>query len=142
MATQGVLRLTVKDACLERDVGTTDDLVMDPYVVISNKKHSVRTNTIENGGKTPCWNECIELEVVNISDDILLRVMDENIASNAEIGRCSIKLGAMCVNGGLENTWPIAFGNDRAGRIQLHGEWCPTGSDPVSFSASAKPGLQ
>ena len=142
MATQGILRLTVKEAVLERDVGTEDDLVMDPYVVVNNKKHSVRTHTVENGGKTPCWNEVIELEVTNISDDILLRVMDENIATNAEIGRCSIKLGAMCVSGGLDNSWPIAFGAYRAGRIHLHGEWCPTGSDPVSFSASAKPGLQ
>ena len=57
------------------------------------------------------WNEVIELDVNSIADDILLRVMDENISTNAEIGRCQIKLAAMCVNGGLENTWPIAFGN-------------------------------
>ena len=142
MATQGTLRLHVKTATLERDVGTQDDLVMDPYVVISNRVHATRTRALENAGKTPCWNECIELEISDISDDILLRVMDENVGSNTEIGRCSIKLAAMCVSGGLDSTWSLAFGNKRAGKIHIHGEWEPAGSDPVSVSASAMPGLQ
>ena len=35
MATQGTLALRVIEATLDRDVGTADDLCMDPYVVIS-----------------------------------------------------------------------------------------------------------
>ena len=92
-----------------RDVGTAEDLVMDPYVVVTNRQNGARTQALENAGKTPCWNECIELQVGSIADDIELRVMDENIGSNAEIGSCSIRLAAMCVSGGLENWWPIAF---------------------------------
>ena len=61
MATQGCLRLSVIDAVLERDVGTADDLVMDPYVVISNRINAARTTALEDAGKTPCWNETIEL---------------------------------------------------------------------------------
>ena len=117
MATSGVLRLTVKEAQLDRDVGTADDLVMDPYVIISNKSHASRTTAKVDAGKAPVWNETIELEVNNISDDILLKVMDENVGTNCEVGRCSIKLAAMCVNGGLESTWNLGFGNQRAGRI-------------------------
>ena len=37
MTTRGTLTLTVIDAQLERDVGTADDLVMDPYVVVTNR---------------------------------------------------------------------------------------------------------
>ena len=37
MATHGTLRLTIIEADLQRDVGTADDLVMDPYVVVNNK---------------------------------------------------------------------------------------------------------
>ena len=37
MATLGVLRLSITEAELVRNVGTADDLVMDPYVVVSNK---------------------------------------------------------------------------------------------------------
>ena len=68
--------------------------------------------------------------------------MDENVASNTEIGNCKIRLSAMCVEGGLENWWPIAYNGKKAGRIHLHGEWIASGSDTMSFSASSKPGLQ
>ena len=37
MATQGTLVLHIMEAQLDRDVGTADDLVMDPYVVITNR---------------------------------------------------------------------------------------------------------
>jgi Ca2+-dependent lipid-binding protein len=102
----------------------------------------MRTETIEDGGKTPTWNETFDLTVTQINDNITLRVMDENANANTEIGTCSIKLAAMCVNGGLESWWPIAFGPNQAGRIHLHGEWLPCGSDPVSVSAAAMPGQQ
>ena len=142
MATQGCLRLTVIEAALDRDVGTADDLCMDPYVVIKNNCNQMRTQTIEDGGKTPSWNETFDLNVTQINDNITLRIMDENINANTEIGTCSIKLAAMCVSGGLESWWPVAFGSKQAGRIHLHGEWIPSGSDPVSVSASAMPGQQ
>ena len=71
----------------------------------------MRTETIEDGGKTPTWNETFDLEVTQINDNITLRVMDENVRANTEIGCCSIKLAAMCVTGGLENWWPIAHGS-------------------------------
>ena len=63
MATQGTLRLTVIEAALDRDVGTAEDLCMDPYVVIANKANQMRTQTIEDGGKTPTWNETFDLNV-------------------------------------------------------------------------------
>ena len=142
MATQGTLRLTVIEAVLERDVGTADDLIMDPYVVIRNRNNAARTRALEDAGKTPCWNETIELDVQNIGDDIDLRVMDENVASNTEIGCCYIKLAAICVEGGLQSWWPIAYNGKKCGRIHLNGEWIASATDPVAFAASQKPGLQ
>ena len=102
----------------------------------------MRTQTIEDAGKTPVWNETFDLNVRQINDDILLRVMDENVNANTEIGTCSLKLAALCVNGGLENWWPISFGPKQAGRIHMIAEWFPAGSDPVSVSAAAMPGQQ
>ena len=130
--TKGCLRLHVIEAVLDRDIGTADDLVMDPYVVISNKQNAARTTAKEDAGRNPVWNEVIELEVNNISDDIHLRVMDENVGANCEIGCCSIKLAAMCTPGGLEDWWGIAFGNKKAGRIHLRGEWVNGSADPVA----------
>ena len=140
MATCGTLRLTVIQAILERDVGTADDICMDPYVVIANRANQTRTQTIEDGGKTPQWNETFDLTVNQINDDLTLRVMDENVNANTEIGTCSIKLAALCVNGGLESWWPISYGSKQAGRLNLNADWIPAGSDPVSVSAAAMPG--
>ena len=61
MATLGVLRLTVTEAELVRNVGTADDLIMDPYVVVSNRQHANRTSAKEDAGLHPVWNETIEL---------------------------------------------------------------------------------
>ena len=102
----------------------------------------MRTQTIEDAGKTPVWNETFDLNVRQINDDIALRVMDENVNANTEIGTCSLKLAALCVNGGLENWWPISYGPKQAGRIHMIAEWFPAGSDPVSVSAAAMPGQQ
>ena len=113
---------------------------MDPYVVISYNCGSMRTRTIEDGGKTPSWDETFELNINQINGNLTLRVMDENVNANTEIGTCSIKLAAVCVNGGLESWWPIAFGNKQAGRLHICAEWNPCGSDPVSVSAAAMPG--
>jgi len=134
--------LIVIEAVLTRDVGTADDLQMDPYVVIRNRSNAMRTETKWDAGKTPVWNEPLEVSVSNISDDLELRVMDENEATNAEIGSCSIKMSSMCVSGGNQDWFQLAFGGKPAGRIQLRGEWYPVGIDPVAFSASRSPGLQ
>ena len=82
MATKGSLRLTIIEAVLERDVGTADDLIMDPYVVVRNGQFSARTNALEDAGKTPVWNETIELSIERMNEDVALRVMDENIGAN------------------------------------------------------------
>ena len=66
-------RLRVASGALY-DVATADDICMDPYVVIANKANQMRTQTIEDAGKTPVWNETFELNVNQINDNISLRV--------------------------------------------------------------------
>ena len=78
-------------------MGTADDLVMDPYVVVTNRQNAARTTAKENAGTSPCWNETIDVDVQRMNDDIEVKVMDENVGTNTEVGRCSIKLSAMCV---------------------------------------------
>ena len=134
--------MTVIEAVLTRDTGTANDLQMDPYVVISNRSNSMRTETKWDAGKTPTWNETLDVIVNAISDDVELRVMDENVATNSVIGNCTIKMASMCVSGGLDEWLQLAHGSKSAGRIHLRGEWCPVGSDPIAFSASRMPGLQ
>ena len=48
----------------------------------------------------------------------------------------------MAVNGGLESWWNLSWDNKVVGKIHMKGEWMPCGSDPVSVSAAASPGLQ
>ena len=115
MSTQGILRLTIVEATLTRDVGTADDLQMDPYVVIKNNNNAMRTDTKWDAGKAPKWNETLDVDVGNISDNLTIRVMDENAGTNSEIGCCEVKMASMCVSGGLDSWFPIVFGNKCAG---------------------------
>ena len=142
MATQGTLRLTIVEAQLTRDTGTADDLKMDPYAVIKNRSNAQRTETKWDAHKTPVWNETLDLQVSNISDNLSIRVMDENEATNAQIGECQVKMASMCVSGGLDAWFPIMHDSKPAGQLHLTGEWLPAGSDPVAWSASVSPGLQ
>ena len=142
MSTQGTLRLTVVEAQLTRDTGTADDLQMDPYVVIKNKSNAARTDTKWDAGKTPKWNETIDVTVTDISDNLCVNVMDENEATNSMIGGCCVKMASMCVEGGLDCWFPVTHQNKPAGQVHLVGEWFSSGSDPVAWSASVSPGLQ
>ena len=102
----------------------------------------MRTKTIDEAGKFPVWNETVEIDVKYIGDEVFLRVKDENITDNELIGETCIKLSAFCVTGGIDDWWQLSYRGRKAGDIHLKGDWVPRGSDPVSQSAAAKPGLQ
>ena len=139
MSTKGTLTLTILDAALTLDVSQPGDAQMDPYVVLTSRALRSRTSTKENAHQAPVWNEAFDLEISNISEEVHLRVMDENVTSNKMIGECTIKLACMCVNGGLQSEWSLANGSKQAGVIRVQGAWAPAGSDPVATSSQTMP---
>ena len=140
MATSGTLHLTIVEARLTRDTEMFGE--MDPFVQVESRMQKMRTKTIEEAGKTPVWNETVEIDVKYIGDNVTLRIKDENVTDVELIGETEIKLSAFCVSGGIDDWWQISYDGKKAGDIHLKGRWEPKGSDPVSVSAAAMPGLQ
>ena len=139
MATNGTLSLTIVEARLDRDTEMVGK--MDPYVVIHNRFQKVRTVTQEEAGKEPVWNETVDLDVKYIGDDIKIWVMDENVTDSDIVGEASVKLSALCVNGGLDDWWTITYKGKKAGSLHLKGDWKPSASNPLASAAARKPGV-
>ena len=59
---------------------------------------------MNGGGKNPSWpDEEFCIDVKYIGDDCRLAVMDENnVGSNDVVGEATIKLSAMCCDGGFD----------------------------------------
>ena len=101
---------------------------MDPYVVIKNRQQVLRTKEHTDGGKTPQWNETLTLDVKYVGDDITMDVVDsEAVGSDERIGTATIKLSSMCVVGGLDEWWSVAYKGKKAGQLHLRCMWQPAG---------------
>ena len=133
MATHGKLTITVVEARLTRDTELFG--AMDPYVTFEYRMQRCRTKCMQDAGKTPVWNEDVDIDVKYIGDDMHIRVIDENVTDHEIIGEATIKLSALCVSGGIDDWWTIAYKGKKAGDIHLKGNWQPEGSDPVSDSS-------
>ena len=80
---------------------------MDPYVTIETRQQKLRTKTMQGAGKTPKWDQIFDIDVKYIGDDMTLTVLDEDVTASDKIGTTNIKLSALCVNGGLDEWFPI-----------------------------------
>ena len=134
MATAGTLKLKVVEARLERDCNYLD--IMDPYVLLENRYERHRSKTHSNAGKEPVWNWEVELDVKYIGDDLTIEIKDDNcIVADEKIAGAQIKLASLCVLGGLDDWWNIAYKGNKAGAIHLIGEWIPRGEPKHSKRA-------
>ena len=70
----GNLTLTIGTANLERDV----DIIgkQDPFIELNlyNQFWSWKSKVIESGGKTPTWNETVEIPVKNQNQMLTIKV--------------------------------------------------------------------
>lgn len=103
--TSGKLRLHIIDAKLTRDTETFGK--MDPYVIINTREQRIRTRTAQDQGKTPKWNEVMEIDVKYIGDDLHLQVFDEDVTCSDIIGENNIKLSSFCVGNGIDEWFEI-----------------------------------
>lgn len=65
---------------------------MDPYVVIRHLGQEHRSKTLKNKGKHPDWNERFLLPINSINDTIELRVMDQDVMKDDEVGRVVLNI--------------------------------------------------
>ena len=120
--TSGTLKLHVIEARLTHD---TDTNKMDPYCIIQVREQEFKTKVKEEAGKEPKWNECFDIDVKYIGDDLTVKVMDDDIGKDDTVGEAKIKLSSFCVNGGLDEWYEIYFEGKPAGKVHFRGEWHP-----------------
>ena len=82
-ALNGVLKITVISARLERDVELTGK--MDPYVVIKNGKEKVQTTTHDNAGQNPEWNQTFEIYIRDTKKLLEFTVRDEETFADRDV---------------------------------------------------------
>ena len=130
MATNGKLELLILEAKLDRDTEVFGK--MDPYVVINNRMEKFRTKTQDGAGKNPYWNEVVTLDVKYIGDDMQIWVKDEEVCTDELIGEATVKLSALCVEGGIDDWWTITFEGKKAGMLHMKGTWHPSDANPLA----------
>lgn len=95
----GKVSITILEAKLIRHSNLFTSL--DPYVKFEWDGISYKTETKNNGGKTPYWNERMEPPLVlkDINDNLIIRVFDEqSLTADCEIGFCCIKFSSLIIN--------------------------------------------
>jgi Ca2+-dependent lipid-binding protein len=125
-ATSGKLKLFILEAHLTRDTDTWSK--MDPYCVISTRMQRIRTKTCNKGGKNPTWaNECMDVDVKYVGDDMNLQIFDEDMTNSDLVGQATVKLSSFCVGTGIDDWFDIQHKGKSAGRVHLRSEWHPDG---------------
>lgn len=80
---------------------------------------------LNNAGKLPKWNETFDVSVKYIGDDLSIDVYDEDLTKSDHVGSTTIKLSALCMNGGMDDWYDIQYKGKRAGSVHLKGQWMP-----------------
>ena len=72
---------------------------MDPYVFITNGAENFKTKTHDDAGKSPVWNDVINLPIIDKTRPINIAVRDEETFSDRDVGSMSIKADQLIKDG-------------------------------------------
>ena len=75
----------------------------DPYAELGIRLQKFKTKTHEDGAKEPVWNETTIMDVLDPSEEMTVRVLDEDLTSSDLICEGTIKLAALCLSTPVEN---------------------------------------
>ena len=71
---------------------------------------------MQGAGKTPKWEQIFDIDVKYIGDDMSVTVFDEDVTTSDTVGSTSIKISALCTNGGLDDWFPIQYRGKQSGK--------------------------
>ena len=132
----GILKITCVGARLDRNVQTFGK--MDPYVTIINGKEKVQTNTHDDGGSNPVWNQTFELEIRDQTRLIEFAVRDEETFADRDVGTVKIRADKLIESGFLDKQWQIKHDEENAGSLHLKSEWLPDETPEAVKNAKGK----
>ncbi|CDW88292.1 c2 domain containing protein [Stylonychia lemnae] len=97
---------------------------MDPYVSIEYSGQKFRSATQKDAGKHPVWDQLFQMQVINLNDELMIKVYDENLGTDDLIGMAIIKVSQLCQNKGFqEQCFTLMFKDKQAGKILLESRY-------------------
>lgn len=85
----------------------------------------MRTKVHEGGGKRPNWNQSFDFTITSTSDDIVFRVMDDDVTTSDLVGQTTIKCSSLCINNGVNEWFTINYKDKSAGRVHIASRFNP-----------------
>ena len=95
---------------------------MDPYCVLENLTTATqhKTQTHEDAGKNPKWNQSIDVILKSKDDQLRLAVYDEDVIEDELIGEENFQASQfLVIKNKVNNTFQINFKGKKAGEVTL-----------------------
>lgn len=131
---EGILTLRPKEGKLIRDTEVFGS--MSPYITITFGEKKYKTKVHDSGGKKPKWSDEFTMDVQDASQEIVLRVWDQDLTSSDAVGFVKIKMSSLIINCGVEDWFTILYDNQKAGEILLSTTFEPKGGDQYAAMQS------
>ena len=110
---EGILTLRCLEGKLTRDTEWMGK--MSPYCTITFGKNKYKTKIAHEQGKTPRWNNEFQLNVESATEEMVLRVWDQDLTTSDAVGFAKIKMSSLIINCGIEDWFTVMFENKPAG---------------------------
>ena len=95
---------------------------MDPFSeLFIGGDLKLKTNTHKDGHTNPVWNQEIDYQVKNMSEEVKLQVYAEGIFSNELVGTGSFQVADFCHEG--EISYTLSHEEEEAGTIRFQTSW-------------------
>ena len=91
----------------------------DPFAELGIKLQKFKTKTHEDGAKAPVWNETTTMDVLDLGEEMTVKVFDEDMTSNDLICEGTIKLDILCQNQPVDGWYPLEYKGKKSGQIHL-----------------------
>jgi Ca2+-dependent lipid-binding protein len=102
---------------------------MSPYCTIVFKGTKLKSKVDKSGGKTPKFGDEFVLEIEDPTEELVLRVWDQDMTTSDAVGFTKIKMSSLIINCGVEDTFTIMYDNKPAGEISIKTTFAPEGGD-------------
>jgi len=136
---KGKLTVTVLEA---KELKDTELLgKMDPYVVLEVMKEKHKTKVMKGAGTQATFNQAFIFNLEGKEDSLHVRVMDEDLIKDDQVGRVDIPLKTAAAATGPVWYQLVDFDNFKkiTGQVHLKVEFVGTGGPAVAAAAAAAP---
>lgn len=106
---------------------------MDPFVeILTPGGQKFRTTVLQDAGKTPKWNQKIEIPG-KLSDSLKLTVYDEDIMTNDLVGEITQTIEQLQQHGDKPRWFNFFYQNKVSAEIMFSGKWFPQGEQEDGY---------